>query len=73
MEGLIEHMAELASTGSRVCTVLLSAADGERLAKLHRAAQVLETHYEDDTVRLLAVLSPTLMRDYSDCIRETQH
>jgi GTP-binding protein HflX len=52
----------------QVCTLLLPAAAGERLAKLHRAAQVLETHYEEDRVRLVAVLSPALLRDYQDCI-----
>ena len=68
MEALMEHMAELASTGSRVCHLRLPAAAGERIARLHRAAQVLETHYEEDQVRLVAVLSPTLIRDYHDAM-----
>jgi GTP-binding protein HflX len=68
IDGLLEHMAELASSGSRVCTLQLSAADGERLAKLHRAAQILETHYKEDQVHLVAVLSPSLQRDYEDCM-----
>ncbi len=71
IDGLLEHMSEFASTGSRVCTLVLPAADGERLAKLHRAAQVLETHYEEDRVRVVAVLSPTLLRDYEGCIEAT--
>jgi GTP-binding protein HflX len=69
MNGLLDHMAELASGGSRVCTLELPAAAGGRLAKLHRAAQVLETHYEGDRVRLVAVLSPALLRDYQDCMQ----
>jgi len=70
MDGLVDHMAELASNGSRVCTLELSVAAGDRLARLHRAAQILETHYDDDRVRLVAVLSPALLRDYQDCIQE---
>jgi GTP-binding protein HflX len=69
IDGLLEHMAELASAGSRVCTLHIPAAAGDRLARLHRAAQVLETHYEGDTVRILAVLPPALLRDFQDCLQ----
>lgn len=69
IDSLLEHMAELASAGSRVCTLLIPAAAGDRLARLHRAAQVLETDYEGDTVKILAVLSPSLLRDFQDCVQ----
>jgi GTP-binding protein HflX len=68
MDALLEHMAELASSGSKVCTVRLNAADGDRLARLHRSAQVLQTNYDGDVVEILAVLSPILQRDYQDCL-----
>jgi GTPase len=68
MDALLEHMAELASGGSKVCTVRLNAADGDRLARLHRSAQVLQTTYNGDEVEILVVLSPLLQRDYQDCL-----
>jgi len=68
MDALLEHMSELASGGSKVCTVRLNAADGDRMARLHRSAQVLQTNYDGDAVHILAVLSPLLQREYQDCL-----
>jgi len=68
MEALMEHMAELASGGSKVCTLRLHASDGDRLAKLHRNAQVLQTEYDGEAVLVLAVLSPLLQREYQEYI-----
>ena len=72
IDGLVEHMAELASNGSRVCTLELPAAAGDRLARLHRSAQILETRYEEDRVCLVAVLSPAMLRDYQDCVKASE-
>ena len=66
--GLLEHMAEMVAQGSRVCTLRLPSAAGERLARLHRSAQVLEVRYESETAEVLAVLSRGLQREYEDCI-----
>jgi len=59
-------MAEHASGGSKVCTVILNAGDGDRVARLHRSAQILEMDYEGETLRVVAVLSPILQREYRD-------
>jgi GTP-binding protein HflX len=71
MEGLLEHMAEQVSTGSKICTLVLPAADGERLAKLHRAAKVLETHYIDDKVHITAVIPSRLLEEYASYSEQT--
>ncbi len=68
MEALLEHMAEHASGGSKVCTVVLNAGDGDRVARLHRSAQVLQMDYEGEMLRVVAVLSPLLQREYQDCL-----
>ena len=68
IDNLLEHMAEQVSAGSRVCQVILPAADGERLAKLHRVAKVLSTNYEGDTVQLTVSLSQRLQSEFADFI-----
>ena len=65
MDGLLEHMAEQVSAGSKVCTLVLPAAEGERIAKLHRAAKVLDTNYIDDKVHITAVLPLRLLEEYA--------
>jgi GTP-binding protein HflX len=65
---LLEHMAELVSAGSKVCTLRVPAGAGERIARLHRIAHVLETKYSEDQVEMVAVLAPLLQKEYADCI-----
>jgi GTP-binding protein HflX len=71
MPFLLEHMAELASGGSKVCTLILNAADGERMARLYRSAQVLQADCEDDKIQVVAVLSPQLQREYQNFLCST--
>lgn len=65
MAELLEHMGELISEGARVCHLAIPAGEGERLAKLHRAAKVLDTSYEGAEIRVTVVLNPRLMGEYA--------
>jgi GTP-binding protein HflX len=56
IEELIERMAELVANGSVTRELLIPQSEGSVLARLHRHAKVLETTYEGETVRLVAVL-----------------
>jgi GTP-binding protein HflX len=67
--GLLEHMAEAVAGGSKVCKVRLPAGMGERIARLHRTAQILETNYFDEQVEFTVVLPAALQRDFAEFIQ----
>jgi GTP-binding protein HflX len=64
ISGLLEHMAETVAGGAKVCRVRLPAGLGERIARLHRSAQILETHYFEEQVEFTAVLPPLLQQEF---------
>jgi GTP-binding protein HflX len=64
ISGLLEHMAETVAGGAKVCRVRLPAGLGERIARLHRGAQILETHYFEEEVEFTAVLPPLLQQEF---------
>ena len=61
---LIEHLAEMVAQGSQICRLILPASEGHHLARLHRAAKVLETRYEGDAVHVTASLPARLLPQY---------
>jgi GTP-binding protein HflX len=61
---LLEHLAEKVAQGSRVCHLVLPASAGQELARLHRAAKVLEARYEGDTVHVTASIPSRLLKDF---------
>jgi GTP-binding protein HflX len=70
ISGLLEHMAEMVAGGARVCRVRLPAGLGERIARLHRSAQVLETQYHGEQVEFTVVLTPALQREFESYLQE---
>jgi GTP-binding protein HflX len=56
LEELIARMADMVASGSVTRELLIPQSEGGLLARLHRQARVLETAYEGDAVRLVAVL-----------------
>jgi GTP-binding protein HflX len=60
VDELIERMAEFVANGSITRELLIPQSEGEVLARLHRQGRVLETSYEGDGVRLIAVLPARL-------------
>ncbi len=60
VDELVERMAEMVATGSVTRELLIPQSEGALLARLHRQANVLETVYEGDAVRLVAVLPARL-------------
>jgi GTP-binding protein HflX len=70
ISGLLEHMAEAVAGGSRVCKLRLPAGLGERIARLHRSAQILETHYTDEQAEFTAVLPPLLQKEFQEYLQE---
>ena len=65
MEKLIEQMAEMVASGSVTRELSIPQHEGSLLAQLHRQARVLETTYEGDNVRLVAVMSRRLAETYA--------
>jgi len=53
---LVERMGELVANGMVTREFLIPQSAGALMAQLHRHARVLETHYEGDHVRVVAVL-----------------
>jgi GTP-binding protein HflX len=70
IDGLLEHMAEEVSGEARICKLHIPVSQGDKLARLHRSAKVLQTEYTDDSVRVTAVLTARLAADYSAFIQE---
>ncbi len=68
--GLLEHMAEEVSGEAKICTLQIPVSQGDKLARLHRSAKVLQTEYADDLVCVTAVLPARLAADYSAFIKE---
>jgi GTP-binding protein HflX len=57
---LIELIAEQVAAGSVTAELRIPQSEAEIIARIHRQAQVLESEYLDDTVRLVAVLPARL-------------
>jgi GTP-binding protein HflX len=70
ISGLLEHMAEAAAGGAKVCKVRLPAGLGERIARLHRSAQILETQYLGELVEFTTVLPLHLQREFREYVQE---
>ena len=68
MEELIERISEFVSSGSGCRELRLPSTAAEMIARLHRQANVLETEYLGDEVRIVAVLNPRMMQQYSEFI-----
>jgi GTP-binding protein HflX len=62
---LLEHMADLVSQTSRVCRLRIPLGMGAAIAKLHRAANVLDLVYEDEFACITASLPARLQADFS--------
>jgi 50S ribosomal subunit-associated GTPase HflX len=58
-------MAERVSKGSQICKLILPAAEGDRIARLHRSAKVLESNYIEDRLHITASLSARLLPEYT--------
>jgi GTPase len=66
LDELVERMAEQVANGSLTRELLIPQSEGGVLARLHRHARILETTYEGDSVRLVAVLPPRLAETVAD-------
>jgi 50S ribosomal subunit-associated GTPase HflX len=64
-------MAEEVSGEARICKLQIPVSQGDKLARLHRSAKVLQTEYTDDLVCVTAVLPARLAADYSAFIQES--
>ena len=60
LDELVDRMAEFVANGSVTRELLIPQGEGGILAKLHRHARVLDTAYEGDSVRMVAVLPARL-------------
>jgi GTP-binding protein HflX len=65
LDELVERMAEFVANGSVTRELLIPQGEGGILAKLHRHARVLETAYEGDSVRMVAVIPARLAETLS--------
>jgi GTP-binding protein HflX len=68
LEALVAHMAELVANSEHPVTLRIPAAAGDRIARLHRCAQVVKTDYDEDHVRIEAFLGGRLLQDFADCV-----
>jgi len=66
MDELVERMGEMVANTSVTRELLIPQSEGALLARLHRGARILETTYEGELVRLVAVLSPRLAESCAD-------
>jgi 50S ribosomal subunit-associated GTPase HflX len=64
----VERMDELATEGSVALTLRIPQSEGSLLARIHRHGRVLQTSYEGDAVRLVAVLPPRLAETCAEFI-----
>jgi GTP-binding protein HflX len=60
IDSLLQRMSEFVSGGSRICELRIPHSEGELAARLHRQAQILESEYQEDALRIVAVLTPRL-------------
>jgi len=65
LDELVERMAEMVANGSVTRELLVPQGEGGVLARLHRHARILETAYEGDSVRMIAVLPARLAETLS--------
>jgi len=65
LDELVERMAEMVANGSVTRELLIPQGEGGVLARLHRHARILETAYEGDSVRMIAVLPARLAESLS--------
>jgi len=70
LEELVQRMADLVSNGMVTREFLIPQSAGDLLAKLHRQARVIETTYEGDSVRLVAVLPARLAATFENLLKE---
>jgi GTP-binding protein HflX len=71
LPALLDHMAEQVSGAARVLTLRIPSELGAEVAKLHRAAHVLEVYYDAEFVHVTASLSPRLEVEYGKYVTET--
>jgi GTP-binding protein HflX len=67
---LIEQLGNLVGEGSVTRELHLPARASAQIARLHRQAEVLQTDYDGDEVRIVATLSPRLMAEFGEFIVE---
>jgi len=70
LEELVERMSELVASGMVTREFLIPQSAGSLLAQLHRQARVLETHYEGEFVRIVAVLPGRLAEACDNLLKE---
>lgn len=70
LEELIERMGELVGNGMVTREFHIPHSAGALLAQLHRQARVLETHYEGEDVRVVAVLPARLAESYDNLLKD---
>jgi GTP-binding protein HflX len=71
IDALVERMSEHVSNGSAVQTLRLPQSHSSAIARLHRQANVLETSYIGDDVRMVVVLPLRLAEEYLEFIEES--
>jgi GTP-binding protein HflX len=70
LDELVERMAGLVATGLVTREFCIPQSAGSLLAQLHRHARILETTYEGDSVRLVAVLPARLAEACENLLKE---
>jgi GTP-binding protein HflX len=70
LEELIARMGELVANGMVTRELRIPQSAGALLAQLHRHAKVLETHYEGEDVRVVAVLPARLAETFENLLKE---
>jgi GTPase len=60
LDELIVRMGEMVAGSSVTCELLIPQSESALIARLHAHARILETGYEGDSVRLVAVIPPRL-------------
>jgi len=60
LSALVERMDDMTAEGSVALTLRIPQSEGGLLSRIHRHARVLQTDYEGDAVRLIAVLPARL-------------
>jgi len=66
---LVERMGELVANGMVTKELRIPHKAGALLAQLHRHARVLETHYEGEDVRIVAVLPARLAETFENLLK----
>jgi GTP-binding protein HflX len=70
LEELIERMSELVANGMVTREFCIPHSAGALIAQLHRHARVLETHYEGEHVRIVAVLPARLAETCENLLKD---